>query len=112
MSRLPLLLLFCSGIAVADDWITVEPADRPITIAASGVVTSSDALRFGPPPSRNWRLTITNLAREGTRVKAGDMLAEFDNSSTDDRVRTLEADLNSKRSELESLFETQAREVE
>jgi len=110
--RLPLVLLVFGGFAMADDWITVEPADRPITIAASGVVTSSDALRFGPPPSRNWRLTITNLAREGTRVKEGDVLAEFDNSSTDDRVRTLEADLNSKRSELESLFETQAREVE
>lgn len=112
MRRLPLVLLVFGGFAMADDWITVEPADRPITIAASGVVTSSDALRFGPPPSRNWRLTITNLAREGTRVKEGDVLAEFDNSSTDDRVRTLEADLNSKRSELESLFETQAREVE
>ncbi len=112
MNRLTLLLLLVAGFAAADDWITVEPSDRPITIAASGVVTSSDALRFGPPPSRNWRLTITNLAREGTRVKAGDMLAEFDNSSTDDRVRTLKADLNAKRSELESLFETQAREVE
>ncbi len=112
MSRLPLLLLLCGGLAAADDWITVEPADRPITIAASGVVISSDSLRFGPPPSRNWRLTITNLAREGTRVTAGDVLAEFDNSSTDDRVRTLKADLNAKRSELEALFETQAREVE
>ncbi len=112
MSRVSLLLLLFAPLAAADDWMTVEPTDRPITIAASGVVTSSDALRFGPPPSRNWRITITNIAREGTRVKAGDMLAEFDNSSTDDRVRTLKADLNSKRSELESLLETQAREVE
>jgi multidrug resistance efflux pump len=40
------------------------------------------------------------------------MLAQFDGSATDDRVRQLEVDLNTKRSELESLLETQAREIE
>ena len=112
MSRLLILIVVLGGVANADDWTTVEPLDRPITIAASGIVTSADALRFGPPPSRRWRITITNLAPEGSRVQEGDVLAEFDGSATDDRVRTLTADLNSKRSELESLLETQAREVE
>lgn len=112
MSRLSILLIFCCGAAIADDWIQVKPLDRPITIAAGGVVTSSEALRFGGPPSRSWRTTITDLAREGSRVKAGDVLARFDGSVTDDRVRELRAELNSKRSELESLFEVQAREVE
>ena len=122
MRRLTAVLMLCCGTAAADDWMTVEPVDRPgpgveqvegaVTIAASGVVTSSDALRFGPPPSRSWRITIMNIAREGSRVKTGDMLAQFDGTATDDRVRTLKADLNAKRSELESLFETQAREVE
>lgn len=112
MRRLLVLLAMWTGVCAADDWTTVAPSDRPITIAAGGIVTSADALRFGPPPSRNWRITITNLAREGTRVKKGDVLAEFDGSATDDRVRTLTADLNSKRSELESLLEVQAREVE
>ena len=112
MSRLLLLLSLCCGAAAADDWLTVEPMDRPITIAAGGVVTSSDALRFGGPPSRRWRNAITDIAREGSRVQAGDMLAKFDASATDDRVRELKAELNAKRSELESLLETQAREVE
>ncbi len=112
MSRLLPLLVLASGLAAADDWVTVEPADRPITIAAGGVVTSSDALRFGGPPSRSWRTAITDIAREGSRVEAGDMLAKFDGSATDDRVRELKAELNSKRSELESLLETQLREVE
>jgi HlyD family secretion protein len=112
VSRLSILLIFCCGAAIADDWIQVKPLDRPITIAAGGVVTSSEALRFGGPPSRSWRTTITDLAREGSRVKAGDVLARFDGSVTDDRVRELRAELNSKRSELESLFEVQAREVE
>ncbi len=112
MRRLLLILAMATGVAAADDWTTVEPADRPITIAAGGIVTSSDALRFGPPPSRNWRITITDLAREGSRVKEGDVLAQFDGSATDDRVRTLTSELNAKRTELESLLETQAREIE
>lgn len=93
-------------------WQPVEQKDRPITVTASGIVTSADSLRFGPPPSRSWRTTITDLAREGTMVSDGDLLAGFDASRTDDRVRTLEADLNARRSELESLLETQAREIE
>lgn len=112
MRRLLILIIVLGSGANADEWTTVEPLDRPITIAAGGIVTSADALRFGPPPSRRWRITITNLAPEGSRVEAGAVLAEFDGSATDDRVRTLTADLNSKRSELESLLETQAREVE
>ena len=112
MRRLLILIIILAGAANADEWTAVEPLDRPITISASGIVTSADALRFGPPPSRRWRITLTNLAPEGSRVQEGDVLAEFDGSATDDRVRTLTADLNSKRSELESLLETQAREVE
>ncbi len=112
MRRLLGLLMLASGLAAADEWVAVEPLDRPITIAAGGVVTSSDALRFGGPPARSWRTAITDIAREGSRVEAGDVLAKFDGSATDDRVRELKAELNSKRSELESLLETQSREVE
>ncbi|MGB5256656.1 MAG: efflux RND transporter periplasmic adaptor subunit, partial [Woeseiaceae bacterium] len=90
----------------------IEPMDRPITVVASGIVASADSLRFGPPPSRSWRITITDLAREGTLVKKGDVLAKFDGSATDDRVRTKNAELNAKRSELESLLERQSRELE
>lgn len=111
MRYLVLLLLFV-GPAQAQDWLRLEPTDRPITVVASGMVSSGDSLRFGPPPSRSWRIAITNLAREGTLVKKGDVLAQFDGSATDDRVRTLTAELNAKRSELESLLERQAREIE
>ena len=115
MSHARLLLLACLCLAAlpADaGWIRVAPEDRAITVDASGTVVSSDTLRFGPPPSRDWRTAITNLAREGVTVGKGDMLAQFDASATDDRVRMLHAQLNTRRSELESLLETQAREVE
>lgn len=106
------VILLLATSAQAEEWARVEPTDRPITVVASGIVASADALRFGPPPSRSWRIAITDLAREGTLVKKGDMLAKFDGSATDDRVRTLTAELNAKRSELESLLERQSREVE
>lgn len=103
-------LFSCS--AAAEQWQSISAADRPITVTASGVVAPRDGLLFGPPPSQSWRISITKIAREGTRVKKGDMLAEFDGSSSDDRIKTKQGELNTKRSELESLLETQAREVE
>jgi len=106
------MLFVAADAARGQQWLPVEPQDRPLTVNASGIVNSSDAQRFGPPPSQSWRITITELAREGSRVKAGDVLAQFDGSATDDRVRTLGAELNARRSELESLLETQASEIE
>ena len=107
-----LACLLVSSVAAAQQWAVLEPGDRPITVSASGIVVSADSIRFGPPATRRWRVTITNLAREGSMVNAGDVLAQFDASSTDDRVRDKQAELNAKQSELESLLETQRREIE
>lgn len=112
MRVLVLLLLAVPLAASAQQWLSVEVSDRPVTVAASGVITSANALRFGPPPNRSWRIAITYLAQEGSRVEAGDKLAQFDGSRTDDRIREVSAELNSARSELESLLETQQREIE
>lgn len=112
MRVLVLLLLAVPLAASAQQWLSVEVSDRPVTVAASGVITSANALRFGPPPNRSWRIAITYLAQEGSRVEAGDTLAQFDGSRTDDRIREVSAELNSARSELESLLETQQREIE
>ncbi len=107
-----LLVLLGSATATAQQWTEVESSDRPITVNATGTINSRDAIRFGPPPNRSWRITITELAREGSVVKEGDVLAKFDGSATDDRVRTLTGELNAKRSELESLQKEQLREIE
>jgi hypothetical protein len=86
-SRLVALLSVLLAAPVAAEWSRILPADRPITVSASGIVSSADALRFGPPPSRDWRLAITNIAREGTMVSEGEMLAQFDGSAADDAGR-------------------------
>lgn len=112
MRALWVLLALLPAAAAAQPWFRVDAMDQPITVGASGIVASVDALRFGPPPNRRWRISITQLAQEGSRVEAGAVLAVFDGSETDDRIRSLGADLNARRSELESLLETQAQEIE
>lgn len=112
MKRIAVLLLLLAGPALAEQWLELEAGSRPITVVASGIVESADSLRFGPPATRRWRQTITRIAREGQMVSEGDILAQFDSSSADDDVREASAGLNAKRSELNSLLETQARELE
>jgi len=105
-------LLAAIATPAGAQWTEIRPADRPITVSASGIIASADTLRFGPPPARQWRTSVTQLAREGTMAQPGDLLAQFDGSETDSRMRTLSADLANRRSELESLLEAQAREIE
>ncbi|MEE4202886.1 MAG: efflux RND transporter periplasmic adaptor subunit [Halieaceae bacterium] len=107
-----LLLMLTALPASAQQWYSVKAQTRPITVQASGLVTSQSILRFGPPPSKSWRTTITQLVAEGRRVEAGDLLARFDSSASDDRVRDLEGQLATARSELASFLETQARDIE
>jgi HlyD family secretion protein len=101
-----------SAAASAQQWLELSARDLPVTVSASGLVTSAEVVRFGPPPSQSWRITITELAREGQRVDTGDTLARFDSSGSDDRVRDLEGQLAESRSELASFQEIRARDVE
>lgn len=110
---LTILILSCLTFpASAQQWYSIKAETRPVTVQASGLVTSQSVLRFGPPPSKSWRTTITQLVAEGQRVQTGDLLARFDSSASDDRVRDLEGQLATARSELASFLETQARDIE
>jgi len=107
-----LQILLWSAAAGAQQWLELAARDLPVTVSASGLVTSARVIRFGPPPSQSWRTTITELTQEGRRVQAGDMLVRFDNSGSDDRVRDLKSQLAEARSELASFQEKRARDVE
>ncbi|MEM1143737.1 MAG: efflux RND transporter periplasmic adaptor subunit [Pseudomonadota bacterium] len=98
--------------ARAQQWLELKTQTLPVTVNASGLITSSEVSRFGPPPSRSWRTLITELTREGQRVKRGDVLARFDSSGTDDRVRELEGLLAEAESALASFLEVRARDIE
>ncbi len=107
-----LVLLFIPLNVVAEQWFTVQQEDRPVTVSASGIVVSTDVTHFGPPPGKSWSSVISQLAREGQRVKKGDLLVQFDGSSLDDDVRQRAGNLAVARGELESLIEVQSREIE
>ncbi len=109
------LLMLCLLAPIpgrADSWFLVSPADRPVTVSTSGIVVSTEVQRFGPPPNRDWQTSITQLIAEGSRVREGDILARFDGSNLDDRVRDLTGQLGREKGELDALVEAQIREVE
>ena len=91
--------------------IKLRAEDRPVTISASGIVISTDVLKFGAPPSRNWSLPISQMAEEGKTVAEGDLLVQFDANMLDNRVRELAGNLAVSRGELTSLEEQQAQET-
>ena len=111
-SGVPVLLLLAPLTAAAEQYFEVHVSDRPVTVATSGLVVSTEVLRFGPPPSGNWQTTIAELAQEGQRVKEGDLLVRFDSSNLDDDMTRVSGQLAQRRSELESLDEKQRQEIE
>ena len=74
-------------------------------------VISTDVLKFGAPPSRNWSLPISQIAEEGKTVSEGDLLVQFDANMLDNRVRELAGNLAVSRGELASLAEQHAQET-
>ena len=103
--------LALAASAHAQRTIELREEDRPVTIAASGIVISTDVLKFGAPPSRNWALPISQIAEEGKTVAEGDLLVQFDANMLDNRVRELAGNLAVSRGELTSLAEQQAQET-
>ena len=114
MKRLLLVLvvLLAPFSAAAEQWFEVRLADRPVTVATSGIVVSTEVLHFGPPPSSNWQTSIAELAQEGQRVEEGDLLVRLDSSNLDDDVTRWAGQVAQRRSELLSLDEKQRQEIE
>ena len=108
---LVLAALVLATSAHAQRAIELRKEDRPVTISASGIVTSTDVVKFGAPPSRNWALPISQIAEEGKTVAKGDLLVQFDANMLDNRVRELAGNLAVSRGELTSLAEQQTQET-
>ena len=114
MKRLLLVLvvLLAPFSAAAEQWFEVHRADRPVTVATSGIVVSTEMLHFGPPPSSNWQTSIAELAQEGQRVEQGDLLVRLDSSNLDDDLTRWAGQVAQRRSELLSTDEKQRQEIE
>ena len=109
---LVLVVLLAPFSAAAEQWFEVHRADRPVTVATSGIVVSTEVLHFGPPPSSNWQTSIAELAQEGQRVEEGDLLVRLDSSNLDDDVTRWAGQVAQRRSELLSTDEKQRQEIE
>ena len=114
MKRLLLVLvvLLAPFSAAAEQWLEVHRTDRPVTVATSGIVVSTEVLHFGPPPSSNWQTSIAELAQEGQRVEQGDLLVRLDSSNLDDDLTRWAGQVAQRRSELLSTDEKQRQEIE
>ena len=107
-----LVVLLAPFSAAAEQWLEVHRTDRPVTVATSGIVVSTEVLHFGPPPSSNWQTSIAELAQEGQRVEEGDLLVRLDSSNLDDDLTRWAGQVAQRRSELLSTDEKQRQEIE
>ncbi len=87
MSRFPLLMVSlalvgalgaCSDGTNEPPSITLEKANTEFTIAAEGELIASESLPISLPPSVRMRFNIAWMAPEFSEVKAGDVIARFD----------------------------------
>lgn len=104
--------MFLLAMPVLGDWLEIRPSNHPVTVNATGVVTSKNTTRINPPPSFFWNLTIGALVQEGQRVKPGDLLVRFESTQEDARHRRASEELQVSRGELTSTLERHQQELE
>lgn len=91
-----------SGSQEEIDWIRVETKDLDFHISGSGQLRAGEAVSIRPPSLPNsWRFKIARLAPEGSDVKPGDFLVQFDPTDFMKRVRDESSNLEKVRKELE-----------
>ena len=79
----------------AAEWRDVQKeAKFVVTVSSTGVVDSEDFVSIGAPPTARWRSRIAEIVPDGKRVRNGEVVARFEGSRTDDRIRELEGELN------------------
>lgn len=112
-ARNRILLLVIAVAAIAAVWATarftarraipvavVERGDFKISIVRSGEVKARRSVTVSAPTVGE-KLVITRLIPEGTFVKKGDVLVEFDNTELLERLRNAERELAAAKAELE-----------
>lgn len=71
------------------------------TVLLSGEIEAAEGASMAVPRSPTWRVELRWLAEDGSRVEAGDRVAEIDNSEFVRDLEDKEIDLQEKLSELE-----------
>ena len=98
-------LLLAGGAAAAALWpdgseaevVTVRREDFRVTVEATGKLEAAVAFDIGPPSVRDfWQYNLKWMIPEGSTVKKGDVIARFDTTKLDDRLRDYQAQLETR----------------
>lgn len=81
-------------------------------LVLTGEVDAAKSVELSVPRTDEWNLSIRWLAEDGTLVKKGDRVVEFDNSAVVDRISELELSLIEAAIELDTQQATNAVESE
>ena len=75
------------------EWIPIRREDLTFVVPGNGVLRAEKAANIRPPALANhWQFKIVRMVEEGTAVKQGDFLLEFDRSEIQKRLREEESD--------------------
>ena len=70
------------------EWISIRREDFTLTVPGSGVLKAEKAVDIRPPPlARHWQFKIVRMVSEGTQVKRGDFLLQFDGTEIQKQLR-------------------------
>ncbi len=90
-----------TGMARANAQATVRRGDLRLEVTANGSLVAQRARDISPPVVEDmWDFKIARLVQEGTRVKPGDMLVEFDGQEVNRRLLERRAEMDKTQEEL------------
>ncbi len=94
------------GEATPDALASVETATgAPATLRLEGEIAAARSDAIAPPAIENqWQYQVTQMAPDGSRVKAGDVVVAFDGAEVQRRLQEAESKRREKRSERERLL--------
>jgi HlyD family secretion protein len=82
--------------------VAVARQDLEVVVEASGRLEAAVAFEIGPPSLRDvWNYNLKWMVPEGSRVKEGDVVARFDTTDIDERLRNYGAALEKTKQERE-----------
>lgn len=123
---IPALVLLGAGVVFAARWIPGENADSSshtvaredfrVLVEATGKLEAEIAFEIGPPSVKDyWQYNLSWMIPEGSRVKKDEVIARFDTTQLDDRLREHRADLETtvqEREKEERNLEVNIRQLE
>ncbi|HSG41046.1 MAG TPA: hypothetical protein VLE27_15520, partial [Thermoanaerobaculia bacterium] len=91
-----------AGASAEGDWVEVRKDDLVIGVPVSGVLSSVQAVRIGPPQVKDvWDYKIAFMAPEGMQVMPGQPVLGFDTSELERELLDKMAERDSAQKELE-----------